>query len=589
MLKKKYYTSELTTHDQREPIILKVSQQPTRFRNIKFMNSLSNLTIKLGWLKFRKKLDETKKAILVKEVLEEYGGFWIKVGQLLSMRTDLFSKEFCSEMSKLQDRSYGFVTAEAEAIIQEDIGCTLKEVFSIFEDTPIAAASLSQVHKAKLRQEETWVAVKVQKPYSDLFLKYDMKLFKGLFAFMGLFNLTKDLYLEDMVWELNQMMTEELDFRYEASNTERMRASLKPHKIYAPKVFEDYSSRRVLVMEWLHGVTVSEFIKEEAKDAGKVTKWLDANNIEPQKVGRKLIQSHLRQIFEDNLYHGDLHPGNIMMLAHNQLALIDFGNVGTSDVEFLNMYKQYILATASKQWIKASDLLFLLLNSTPPIDLTNLKTKLNQHLRATDAKMSVKSLPYHEKSLSANSSGVDRLFLKNKVGMDYSMLKIGRALGALDLTLAYLDPDMSYNKTFTKYGLDHDKRMQKKRLMKLFRLPEMIENAAAIISPLIRRDAINLKGTLTKNDMLNLWFLSRISNAIWLFLIYIIWTYLFQHHNSLVNGFYQKDNWLTKLVRLWPMQETSAFLIIIFITLYTLVSLGNLRKKYAIPNTIRYR
>ena len=589
MLNRKYYTTPLLTDADREPVIIRPSIQPRKFRYLYIISRCIKLVRTIAWLTAIKKINDTKKAELIREMLEDFGGFWIKIGQLISMRTDLFSKEFCDTMARLQDKAYGFPQEETAAIIQEELGATIDETFSLFDPTPIAAASVAQVYKAKLLQEEKWVAVKVQRPNSERLLAMDMKLFSRLIKTLDALRLTKNLALDEMVWELNQMMTEELDFRYEASHMKRMRKILKVHKVYVPKRYKRYCSKRLIVMEWIHGVTVSEFIKLSRNNPRRVKQWIRENKIKPKKVGETLILSHLRQIFEENLYHGDLHPGNIMMLGQSKLALIDFGNIGSSDQEFLNNYKQYIYAYSNQHFSKAADLLFLSLRGVPPVDLTRLKGKVEKYLRRMDMKAHVSELPFHERSLTGGGEAIDQHFLKEGITADWSRLKIGRSIGALDMTLPFLDPKMSYYKTFAKYGKAFQKRNRKKILAKLVRLPEAIENTSAYIIPNLRKYAIKVKGDMNKIQSFIHWLVSGVSMGIWILLAFLVWTYVYQHHNSLVSEYHKGEGLLSGLVESFPIANVLSWVFVIGITLFVQFSVKKFLKKYRHPEAIQYR
>lgn len=210
--------------------------------------------------KLRRRLTPAVWARLVRSVLEELGGLWIKAGQLLSLRVDLFSEEFCSELSKLQHRAEGFPTRMARKIIEDELGHSIDQIFDHFTDEPFATASIGQIYRAHLRQEQVWVAVKVQRPYIAVQFVRDMQLINGIVRVLRIFPRLKFMRWDEALWELTELMQEELDYRFEASSVRRMRKTLKRHSIYVPKAFGRYVSRRVLVTEFIHAGLMSDFI-----------------------------------------------------------------------------------------------------------------------------------------------------------------------------------------------------------------------------------------------------------------------------------------------------------------------------------------
>jgi ubiquinone biosynthesis protein len=208
---------------------------------LRFLRIAGRWSLRLLKAFLTRRLSPTEQAFLVRGMLEDLGGLWIKVGQLLSLRIDLLPREFCNVLSKLQSQADGFTPAVARQIIEEDIGAPIEVIFDDFQDKPFATASIGQIHRAHLRREGVWVAVKVQRPYLKEKFAHDLKLISWVVGFLGLFKSLRYMRWNDAMWELKQMMEEELDYWNEASAMRRMRKTLKPHNIYVPKLFRDYS------------------------------------------------------------------------------------------------------------------------------------------------------------------------------------------------------------------------------------------------------------------------------------------------------------------------------------------------------------
>ena len=165
--------------------------------------------------------------------------------------------------------------------------------------------------------------------------------FAGCIAKLSQWSIQPHMRWQDMLWEVEQLMAEELDYNYEIANIRRMKKVLSRHNIYVPKVFSHYCSERVLVMEFIHGVVMADYLKVAASDPLRLKAWCEENNVEPRRLGKRLFFSNLRQLFEDNLFHGDLHPGNIVLLRDSRIAFIDLGSIGFSDRDFLEKYALY--------------------------------------------------------------------------------------------------------------------------------------------------------------------------------------------------------------------------------------------------------
>jgi predicted unusual protein kinase regulating ubiquinone biosynthesis (AarF/ABC1/UbiB family) len=341
-------------------------------------------------------------------LLDELGGFWITVGQLLSIRSDLFSAELCQELSMLRDRAAGFPFETARHVAEAELGAPLTEIFDAFEDMPFAAASSGQLHKAHLRHENVWVAVKVQRPFLADVIARDLTLVRRIAIWLERLSIWPHARWRDGYWELEHILSEEVDYRFEASNIKRIRKTLRRHDIFVPKVFDCYSSRRLLVMEFIEGALMADYLQLMKTDRSRLSAWLVENNIDQQRVARQLALSMLRQALEDNLYHADLHPGNIILLRDSRIALIDCGAVGVLELEYLEKFRLFIRSLVELDYDKAADMVFLLSTSLPIRNLEHAKEDMVRSLRAWGSRTFVKQLPYQEKSVAAALAGVQQ-------------------------------------------------------------------------------------------------------------------------------------------------------------------------------------
>jgi ubiquinone biosynthesis protein len=442
-----------------------VDVQPvSRLRTATTVVAFIRLIRRLLWLRVRGRAESRVVGQMVRETFEHLGGLWLKAGQLLSLRVDLFPKEFCQELAQLQNRSSGFPTPVARQILEQELGAPVEELFDEFAPQPFAVASIGQVYRARLRREQVYVAVKIQKPFSDQLFARDMMLIRWIVRLLAAVRFRTHMRWDLGYNELSDVMKEELDYHYEASALRRMKRMLRGHKIYVPRLFARYSSRRVLVTEFIHAILMADYIRMADENPERLAAWLAENNVKPRKVARKLIHSMYRQLFENNLFHGDLHPGNIVLLRNSRIALIDFGSTSFTEREYLEKFVMFVQSLATRQYAKAADLSLMLTASLPNnLDVDQVKEDLVRTLRSWATRTLVKQLPYHDKSMDNVTIELVRILVGCRCTMEWGWLRIHRALTTLDTSLVYLYPDVNYTRMLQQYF----ERAERRRLRAL--------------------------------------------------------------------------------------------------------------------------
>ena len=442
-------------------------------------------------------------AIEIRSLIEEMGGLWVKTGQLLSLRTDLLSPEFSRELSRLQYAAVGFPFEIVRNAVELELGQPLESMFSEFDEHPAAAASICQVHRARLRASGEVVAVKVQRPGIEQRFKRDLVILKWLLKGMQHMPGLSFFTWKEMLWETAQIFQEEVDYRYEASNTRRLRKTLRGHDVYVPKVF-DCSTRRLLVLEWVPGVLMSRFLEMSREDPERLRIWCLDNNINAEKLGEKLFLTFFRQLFEDNLFHGDLHPGNILLLRNNHLALIDFGSAGTNDETLLENYKMSMKGVGDKDFPLAVDYLFLLSDRLPPIDVEAVKAKVVRTYQAWSERAEHRELSYYEKSIGNMGLEAGNVLIENKIVLSWSFMKISRTWSTLDASLAALLPEVNYVKLVAKYFQGAQKRrldqVRQRGVIDLFDKVHSVSLEAELQIEEMRRRLFRLRSSLSKGE-----------------------------------------------------------------------------------------
>lgn len=450
-MSKRSQTPTRLVAEPRQEIPIVEPSRPSRFRSLGVLSTFARLLGAVLLLRLRRRYSAAAVGRLLRERIEELGGLWIKAGQLVALRIDIFPTAVCEELAKLQNQSVGFPTPVARRIIEEELGAPLESVFDEFEDRPFAAASIGQLYRARLAHERTWVAVKVLRPYVEDAFARDLVFIQRIAWILERLRVAPAMRWSEGLWELRQIMRDEVDYRFEAAAQRQMRKTLRHHKIFVPRVFDQYSKRRVLVTEFLHGILMSDYIKVAQSDPSRLQEWLAENDVKPRRVARRLISSMLRQLFEDNLYHGDLHPGNIVLLRDSRVALIDFGTCSFTEQEYLMKFRLFIKALATRDYAKAADMCFLLCAVLPVIDVEPVKERIIRALRAWAMRTSVKELPYHQKSIDSATVEVTRILFEENCTMEWMFLRVRRALTTLDSSLILLFPDVNYTKVVQTY------------------------------------------------------------------------------------------------------------------------------------------
>ena len=436
----------------REPTVLAVREVPPPRRGGAIFSLLQLLRFVLFLLVLRfRRQPVHQKAIVLRAFLERRGGLWIKISQTLASRHDVMPSEYCEELGKLFDSASAFPPSHARQVIESSLGFALETVFDEFSDVPLAAASIAQVHRARLRWNGEVVAIKVRRPYIEAIFRRDLKLVGHVARLMNGMNRFRHLNLPDMHDELVSMLNEELDFRVEAMLIRKMRHNLKRNRIVVPRVFPRYCSKDVLVMSYVDGVLMSDYLRLLAEDPLSALQWQRENGINPRKVARDIYMSCQRQIFEDNLFHCDLHPGNIMLLRNSHFALLDFGSVGSLDQQIRKQVILYHRLIAEGELSKA---MMLLTHMSTPLPEGDMAPLLRQLVRTTQKSlrfMTVKGVPYEERIYSDATSRQLRLLGQARIPVCWEFLRAQRTFTVLEMSMRQLDPAMQPMKLSRRY------------------------------------------------------------------------------------------------------------------------------------------
>jgi ubiquinone biosynthesis protein len=265
--------------------------------------------------------------VRLRRTLDDLGPTFVKFGQLLSTRSDILPEGVLLELQKLQDTVKPMPAGAAQAIIEGELGAPVEEVFDAFDPVPLGSASIGQVHRAVLRGGEV-VAIKVRRPEAPARVESDLRLMREFADFLDRrFGRRIFIDVRGLVAEFEGVIRRELDYAAEAENARRFAANFADTPVVIPEIYLDLSTSKVLTMEYIEG-----------------TRFLDIRPLlltpsERRRVASMGADAIFRMAFEDGFFHGDPHPGNLILTPDGSLALLDFGMVGymsRGDIEALS-------------------------------------------------------------------------------------------------------------------------------------------------------------------------------------------------------------------------------------------------------------
>jgi len=281
----------------------------------------------------------------VRMALEDLGPIFVKFGQILSTRRDLLPDNLAVELAKLQDRVPPFGGAEARALIEKAWGCSVDEVLDQFDPIPLASASIAQVHTGRLK-DGTEVVVKVLRPGIERTIRQDLGLMYTV-AHLA------DRYWKDgrrlrpieVVREYEKTIYDELDLQREAANASQIRRNwINSEMLYIPEIYWDWTRSNVMVMERVYGTPVSD------------VETLKAQGVSMKQLGERGVEIFFTQVFRDNFFHADMHPGNIFVEPSGRYISIDFGIVGTLTTEDQRYLAENLLAFFERDYRRVAEL-----------------------------------------------------------------------------------------------------------------------------------------------------------------------------------------------------------------------------------------
>lgn len=300
---------------------------------------------------------------------EELGPTFIKLGQLFASRPDIVGVNWAEEFKKLQDQVPAFDFEEVKRVIEKELKRELEEIFISFNPEPLGSASIAQVHEAVLKDGRE-VIVKVRRPRLKEQILLDLNILQGIAKLMEKYIPESKLFdPSGVVSEFSKSLLKEIDFRKEATNALVFRDNFKDCEfVFIPTVYRELTTERVLVMERIRGERIDN------------VEYLQSRGLDPKRILEALIYAYFLQIFKHGFFHGDPHPGNILVTEEGKIAFVDFGIIGRIDEDFIEAYTNVAVAIVKHD----IDLLineYLKLGILPDeVDIENLRRELRKEI-----------------------------------------------------------------------------------------------------------------------------------------------------------------------------------------------------------------
>ncbi|MEW5856967.1 MAG: AarF/ABC1/UbiB kinase family protein [Cyanobacteriota bacterium] len=417
-------------------MLVKASRKPLRWQRTKYTPLARQLDIfgaaaewvfYLWWdsiFRNTSPLHKKRRAQWLVETLLDLGPTFIKIGQALSTRADLLPLEYVEALGQLQDRVPEFSAQEAIALIESELGNSIHALYREFDRFPIAAASLGQVHKARLHTGED-VVVKVQRPGLERLFKLDFQALGRLVRFSRRYMpWTRKYELEAIYSEFFNLLYQEIDYIQEGKNAERFAANFLGYpRVLIPKVYWRYTTTKILTVEYLPGIKVSD------------RKTIEACGLDPKRINQLGICCYLKQLLEDGFFQADPHPGNMAVSQDGSLIFYDFGMMAELKSLAKDQMIRTFFAVLKKDTDEVLDTLIDMGLVVPVADMTPVRRLLTFILDKFTEK------PIDIKAFSEMSTEVYAMFEQQPFRLPAQMTFILKALTTLDGIARTLDPE----------------------------------------------------------------------------------------------------------------------------------------------------
>jgi aarF domain-containing kinase len=287
------------------------------------------------------KAQRARRAVQLRDAISGLGPAIIKAGQALASRPDLLPSEYLEELQKLQDDVPRYSNELAFATVEQELGVQFEDIFELEQEEPVAAASIGQVYKARLKANGDTVAIKIQRPNCEGIIALDLYILRW---WSGIYNqifklLNRDINVQSIIDDFGELIYREIDYVAEAANAQRFNELYAAvTDVFVPKVYSDLTTRKVLVMEWVDGFRLTDSAS------------LEQYGLDRSKLVDTLVQCSLRQILENGFFHADPHAGNLLACADGRLCYLDFGMMSYAGRAQRNGFLLAVVHIVNRDW-----------------------------------------------------------------------------------------------------------------------------------------------------------------------------------------------------------------------------------------------
>lgn len=361
-------------------------------------------------------------------ICEELGPTFVKFGQILSNRPDLLPKDLISQLEHLQDHVPPLDASVARSVVERELKQPLEELFAWFEPKAFASASMAQVHKATLKTGEK-VAVKVQRPGIPEIIKEDIQVMYTLAdVFQKRIPSLKSFDPIGLVRNFEESITKELDFIYESVSIQRFANHLSEdktdHTTHAPKVFKEFTTGKVLTMEFISGIKITDIA------------LLDLNGYDRKEIAKRLATSYIKQVFNYGFFHADPHPGNILVVPGGHICFLDFGMMGGIMPRDIEMFGHLFLAVKAKDVKKIIRVLMQMSQSSSVRDMRALEYAINEFVHS----YSISTL--HQNEMSTVLMQLKDIIVQHGLSVPPHFFLLARSLVTIEGVIHHVDPEL---------------------------------------------------------------------------------------------------------------------------------------------------